>query len=52
MPVYEYICKKCKHVFWEVVPWNERTIRCSKCGELVKPEFPLPGFKFDGVLTK
>ena len=32
MPIYEYRCKACKHVFEKLVPRFESEVNCPSCG--------------------
>ena len=32
MPIYEYVCKDCKHEFEELVFSQEEAATCPKCG--------------------
>lgn len=36
MPIYEYKCKSCEHIFDELVPVNTEgdLLKCPKCGEV------------------
>lgn len=35
MPIYEYRCRRCDHIFEKIQKWNEgpETTFCPQCGE-------------------
>ncbi len=35
MPIFEFLCLKCKHRFEELI-FKEREVRCPRCGGEVK----------------
>ncbi len=45
MPIYEYLCQKCKKVFEKLQKINEdgKSLKCPSCGEET-PEKILSGF--------
>ena len=59
MPMYNFECKSCGNKFEEIIPMNEETCKCSKCGEqagrLFSPTGSLPrinGYCYSNVYGK
>src|SRR5438552_15451794 len=49
MPLYEYLCKKCGHVFEKIVKFSDRPIkRCPECGGTVEQTISAPAVQFKG----
>jgi putative FmdB family regulatory protein len=49
MPLYEYLCKKCGHVFEKIVKFSDRpTKKCPECGGAVEQTISAPAVQFKG----
>ena len=49
MPLYEYLCKKCGHVFEKIVKFSDRPIKkCPECGGVVEQTISAPAVQFKG----
>ena len=49
MPLYEYLCKKCGHVFEKIVKFSDRPIKkCPECGGAVEQTISAPAVQFKG----
>jgi putative FmdB family regulatory protein len=51
MPIYEYRCTKCGHVFEEIAPYSSNgngTHKCEKCGAPAKRLISAPQVVFHG----
>jgi len=49
MPLYEYLCKKCGHVFEKIVKFSDRPIKkCPECGGVVDQTISAPAVQFKG----
>jgi putative FmdB family regulatory protein len=49
MPLYEYLCKKCGHVFEKIVKFSDRPIKkCPECGGTVEQTISAPAVQFKG----
>ena len=49
MPLYEYLCKKCGHVFEKIVKFSDRPIKkCPECGGVVEQTISAPAVQFTG----
>jgi putative FmdB family regulatory protein len=46
MPIYEYACKKCGHLFSELV-WGDEEVRCPACNSR-RIERQISGFAVGG----
>jgi putative FmdB family regulatory protein len=49
MPLYEYRCKKCGHVFEKIVKFSDKPIKkCPECGGSVEQTISAPAVQFKG----
>jgi putative FmdB family regulatory protein len=49
MPLYEYLCKKCGHVFEKIVKFSDKPIKkCPECGGSVEQTISAPAVQFKG----
>jgi len=49
VPLYEYVCKKCKHRFEKIQKFSDRLIRkCPECGGPVERPLSAPAVHFKG----
>ncbi len=48
MPIYEYRCKECNHVFERLVGYNAPTPDCPECGGEVEQLISPPAVQFKG----
>ena len=49
MPLYEYLCKKCKHKFEKIQKFSDRAIKkCPECGGPVEQVIHAPSVHFKG----
>ena len=49
MPLYEYLCKKCKHKFEKIQKFSDRHIKkCPECGGPVEQVLHAPSVQFKG----
>ena len=49
MPLYEYLCKKCGHVFEKIVKFSDGPIKkCPECGGVVEQTISAPAVQFKG----
>ena len=49
MPLYEYQCKKCGHVFEKIVKFSDKPIKkCPECGGGVEQTISAPAVQFKG----
>lgn len=49
MPLYEYVCKKCKHRFEKIQKFSDRVIKkCPECGGPVERPLTAPAVHFKG----
>jgi putative FmdB family regulatory protein len=49
MPLYEYRCKKCGHVFEKIVKFSDKPIKkCPECGGAVEQTISAPAVQFKG----
>ena len=49
MPIYEYHCKPCDHVFETLIRSSSDTARCPICGNLeVEKQFSIPAAAHSG----
>jgi putative FmdB family regulatory protein len=50
MPLYEYQCKKCKHIFEKIQSFSDKPIRkCPKCSGPVEKLLSAPAVQFKGT---
>ncbi len=50
MPLYEYLCKKCKHKFEKIQKFSDRPIRkCPECGGPIEKVQHAPAVQFKGT---
>ena len=50
MPLYEYQCTKCKHVFEKIRKFSDPPItECPKCGDKVEQLLSAPAIQFKGA---
>ena len=47
MPLYEFVCPKCKHKVEELCKWDE-VIKCEKCGTMMKRAVGKGNFQLKG----
>lgn len=40
MPMYDYVCEKCKHEENDQISTGPLTLSCPKCGNVMKRLFP------------
>jgi len=49
MPLYEYQCKKCGHIFEKIVKFSDKPIKkCPECGGAVEQTISAPAVQFKG----
>ena len=49
MPLYEYQCKKCGHVFEKIQKFSDKPIKkCPECGGQVEQTISAPAVQFKG----
>ena len=49
MPLYEYVCKKCKHRFEKIQKFSDRLVKkCPECGGPVERPLSAPAVHFKG----
>lgn len=49
MPLYEYQCKKCRHIFEKIRQFSDPPIKkCPKCGGAVEQLLSAPAVQFKG----
>lgn len=49
MPLYEYKCKKCGHVFEKIQKFSDKPIKkCPECGGAVEQLLSAPAVQFKG----
>ncbi len=49
MPLYEYLCKKCGHIFEKIVKFSDKPIKkCPECGGSVEQTISAPAVQFKG----
>src|SRR6478736_8045316 len=49
MPLYEYRCKKCGHIFEKIVKFSDKPIKkCPECGGVVEQTISAPAVQFKG----
>jgi putative FmdB family regulatory protein len=49
MPLYEYQCKKCGHIFEKIVKFSDKPIKkCPECGGSVEQTISAPAVQFKG----
>jgi putative FmdB family regulatory protein len=49
MPLYEYRCKKCGHLFEKIVKFSDKPIKkCPECGGAVEQTISAPAVQFKG----
>jgi len=49
MPLYEYQCSKCGHLFEKIQKFSDRPIRkCPECGSRVEKTISAPAVQFKG----
>jgi putative FmdB family regulatory protein len=49
MPLYEYLCKKCGHVFEKILKFSDKPIKkCPECGGAVEQVISAPAVQFKG----
>ena len=49
MPLYEFVCKKCKHEFDEVCSYDDiGKVKCSKCKGKAEKKLSVPAIAFKG----
>lgn len=50
MPLYEYLCTKCKHRFEKIQKFSDHMIKkCPECGGKVENVLHAPAVKFKGA---
>lgn len=50
MPLYEYRCTKCNHVFEKIQKFSDSPVTvCSECGGLVEQLVSAPAIQFKGA---
>ncbi len=50
VPMYEYRCTKCNHVFEKIQKFSDQPItECPKCGSLVEQVISAPAMQFKGT---
>ena len=47
MPIYDYKCGACDHVFEQIVPFETDDTVCEKCGATARKIFSAKGQKFN-----
>ena len=49
MPLYEYQCKKCGHIFEKILKFSDKPIKkCPECGGSVEQTISAPAVQFKG----
>ncbi len=49
MPLYEYQCKKCGHLFEKIQKFSDKMVKkCPKCGGPVEQTISAPAVQFKG----
>jgi putative FmdB family regulatory protein len=49
MPLYEYQCKKCGHIFEKILKFSDKPIKkCPECGGAVEQMISAPAVQFKG----
>jgi putative FmdB family regulatory protein len=49
MPLYEYQCKKCGHVFEKIQKFSDKPVKkCPECGGSVEQTISAPAVQFKG----
>lgn len=49
MPLYEYVCKKCRHKFEKIQKFSDRKVKkCPECGGPVEQTLHAPAVQFKG----
>ncbi len=48
MPLYEYICPKCKHETEEIQSYDAKPIKCKKCKAQMKRKISRTSFSLKG----
>lgn len=48
MPIYEYICPKCKEEAEVIQNFNDPPIECDKCGDEMERQMSLSSFALKG----
>lgn len=50
MPIYEYVCKKCRHKFEKIQKFSDPKIKkCPECGGPVEQAIHAPAVQFKGT---
>ena len=50
MPLYEYLCVRCKHKFERIDKFTARkTRKCPKCGDKAERQLAAPAIQFKGA---
>ena len=50
MPLYEYLCVRCKHRFERIDKFTARkTRKCPKCGDKAQRQLAAPAIQFKGA---
>jgi putative FmdB family regulatory protein len=50
VPIYEYVCKKCKHRFEKIQKFSDPKIKkCPECGGPVEQAIHAPAVQFKGT---
>ena len=50
MPIYEYVCKKCRHRFEKIQKFSDAKIKkCPECGGAVEQAIHAPAVHFKGT---
>lgn len=50
MPIYEYVCKKCRHRFEKIQKFSDAKIKkCPECGGPVEQVIHAPAVQFKGT---
>ena len=50
MPLYEYLCKKCKHKFEKIQKFSDRPVKkCPECGGVLEKVMHAPNVQFKGT---
>ena len=49
MPLYEYLCKKCKHRFEKIQKYSDKMLKkCPECGGVIEQTITAPAVQFKG----
>ncbi|HEX6822513.1 MAG TPA: zinc ribbon domain-containing protein [Candidatus Sulfotelmatobacter sp.] len=49
MPLYEYQCKKCGHIFEKILKFSDKPVKkCPECGGAVEQMISAPAVQFKG----